>query len=98
MSGGGPTALAARYEATHPAGAGLHEFQQSGVTYLFDLASAVGLPQEDRTVAAWTLTPAAVAKATRPISANFRWRPARTVDASAAPGSIGQVGVATAVS
>jgi hypothetical protein len=40
----------------------LHEFQQSGATYLFDLASAVGLPQEDRTIAAWTLTPAAVAK------------------------------------
>ena len=56
------TALAARYEAGHPAGTALHEFQQSGATYLFDLASAVGLPQEDRTVAAWTLTPTAVAK------------------------------------
>lgn len=53
------TALAARYEASHPATA-LHEFQQSGATYLFDLASPVGLPQEDRTVAAWTVTPAAV--------------------------------------
>jgi hypothetical protein len=56
------TALAARYEASQPAGCALHEFQQSGATYLFDLASAVGLPQEDRTIAAWTLTPAAVAK------------------------------------
>jgi hypothetical protein len=56
------TALAARYEASCPDGAALHEFQQSGATYLFDLASAAGLPQEDRTVAAWTLTPAAVAK------------------------------------
>jgi hypothetical protein len=56
------TALAARYEASQLAGCALHEFQQSGATYLFDLASAVGLPQEDRTVAAWTLTPAAVAK------------------------------------
>jgi hypothetical protein len=56
------TALAARYEASQPAGCALHEFQQSGATYLFDLASAVGLPQEDRTIAAWILTPAAVAK------------------------------------
>ena len=56
------TALASLYDASNPAGSALHEFQQSGATYLFDLASAVGLPQEDRTVAAWTLTPAAVAK------------------------------------
>jgi hypothetical protein len=56
------SATAARYEASHPAGSALHEFQQSGATYLFDLASAAGLPQEDRTVAAWALTPAAVAK------------------------------------
>ena len=56
------TALAAHYEACHPDGSALHEFQQSGATYLFDLASAVALPQEDRTVAAWTVTPAAVAK------------------------------------
>ena len=40
----------------------LHEFEQSGATYLFDLASPADLPQEDRTVAAWALTPAAVAK------------------------------------
>jgi len=56
------TALADRYDASHPAGSALHEFLQSGATYLFDLASAVGLPHEDRTIAAWTLTPAAVAK------------------------------------
>jgi hypothetical protein len=35
---------------------------QSGATYLFDLASAAGAEQEDRTVAAWTVTPATVAK------------------------------------
>ena len=40
----------------------LIEFQQSGATYLFDLASSAGFPQEDRTVAAWTLTPPAVSK------------------------------------
>ena len=45
-------ALAARYEASHPRGSALHEFQQSSATYLFDFASAAGLPQEDRTVAA----------------------------------------------
>jgi hypothetical protein len=56
------SALAARYEASHSAGSALHEFHQSGATYLFDLASAAGLPQEDRTVAAWTVTPPAVAK------------------------------------
>jgi hypothetical protein len=37
-------------------------FTQSGATYLFDLASAVDAEQEDRTVAAWAITPAAVAK------------------------------------
>jgi hypothetical protein len=35
----------------------LHEFQESGATYLFDLASAVAATQEDRTVGAWTVTP-----------------------------------------
>ena len=37
-------------------------FGQSGATYLFDLASAVGAAQEDRTVAAWATTPSAVGK------------------------------------
>jgi hypothetical protein len=37
------TALAARYGACHPDGSALHEFPQSGATYLFDLASAVGV-------------------------------------------------------
>ena len=40
----------------------LVQFMQSGATYLFDLASAVGAGQEDRTVAAWTVTPATVSK------------------------------------
>jgi hypothetical protein len=38
----------------------LVQFTQSGAVYLFDLASAVGAEQEDRTVAAWTVTPATV--------------------------------------
>ena len=40
----------------------LLEFEQAGATYLFDFASAVGGLQEDRTVAAWTVTAATVAK------------------------------------
>jgi len=52
-------ALADRYEAEHP-DCSLHQFEQSGATYLFDLASPLDLPQEDRTVAAWALTPLAV--------------------------------------
>ncbi|MEA2224167.1 MAG: hypothetical protein QOH83_2543 [Solirubrobacteraceae bacterium] len=53
-------ALGDRYVAEHPHGSALHEFEQSGATYLFDLASSADLPQEDRTVAAWALTPAVV--------------------------------------
>src|SRR3982750_3364964 len=52
-------ALADRYDAAHPASA-LYELEQSGAHYLFDLASSADLPQEDRTVAAWALTPADV--------------------------------------
>lgn len=60
----GPALLAAvarRYESQCPR-CSLVEFVQSGATYLFDLASAAGAGQEDRTVAAWTVTPATVAK------------------------------------
>ena len=54
------TALADHYAAEHSASA-LYDFEQSGAHYLFDLASCAGLPREDRTVAAWALTPDAVA-------------------------------------
>jgi hypothetical protein len=60
----GPALLAAtaeRYESRCPH-CSLVEFAQSGATYLFDLASAAGAGQEDRTVAAWAITPATVAK------------------------------------
>jgi hypothetical protein len=40
----------------------LLQFVQSGATYLFDMASAVGAEQEDRTLAAWTITPVTVGK------------------------------------
>ncbi len=50
-----------RYATEHEASA-LHEFEQSGATYLFDFASSADLPQEDRTVAAWALSPATVAQ------------------------------------
>lgn len=54
-------AVAERYEHQF-SDCSLLQFVQSGATYLFDLASAVGADQEDRTVAAWTVTPATVAK------------------------------------
>jgi hypothetical protein len=54
-------AVAERYEHQFP-DCSLLQFVQSGATYLFDQASAVGADQEDRTVAAWTMTPATVAK------------------------------------
>lgn len=54
-------AMAERYERQF-SNCSLVNFVQSGATYLFDLASAVGAGQEDRTVAAWTLTPATVSK------------------------------------
>lgn len=54
-------AVAERYEHQFQ-DCSLLQFVQSGATYLFDLASAVGADQEDRTVAAWIMTPATVAK------------------------------------
>ncbi|WP_203716335.1 hypothetical protein [Asanoa siamensis] len=54
-------ALGDRYSGGHAA-CSLVEFAQSGATYLFDLASAVGGAQEDRTVAAWTVAPAVVGR------------------------------------
>jgi hypothetical protein len=53
-------AIADHYEAEHSTSA-LYEFEQSGARYLFDLASSADLPQEDRTVAAWAVTPGVVA-------------------------------------
>ena len=52
-------ALADRYEAEH-SDCALRLFEQSAVTSLFDLASSADLPQEDRTIAAWALTPRVV--------------------------------------
>ena len=54
-------AVAERYEHQFP-DCSLLQFVQSGATYLFDLASAVGSEQEDRTLAAWIVTPATVGK------------------------------------
>jgi hypothetical protein len=54
-------AVAKRYESQYPH-CSLVEFVQSGATYLFDLASAAGAGHEDRTVAAWAVTPATVVK------------------------------------
>jgi len=54
-------AAANRYERVCP-DCSLVQFMQSGATYLFDLASAAGVEQEDRTVAAWSVTPDAIGK------------------------------------
>lgn len=54
-------AVAERYQHQCPK-CSLLQFVQSGATYLFDLASTVGAEQEDRTLAAWTITPATVGK------------------------------------
>jgi len=53
------TAFADWYDASH-GDCALHQFEQAGASYLFDLASSANLPQEDRTVAAVALTPQAV--------------------------------------
>ncbi len=52
-------ALGDYYESVH-GDCALYEFKQSGAVYLFDLASGSGLPQDDRTVAAWTVTPTSI--------------------------------------
>jgi hypothetical protein len=54
-------AVAERYERRHRAFS-LVQLVQSGATYLFDYAGGVGAAQEDRTVAAWTVTPTVVGK------------------------------------
>jgi hypothetical protein len=54
-------AAADRYEHAC-ADCSLVQFTQSGATYLFDAASAAGAAQEDRTIAAWTVTPVAVGR------------------------------------
>jgi hypothetical protein len=54
-------AVAERYERLFP-DCSLVQFTQSGATYLFDFASSVGAGQEDRTVAAWIVTPATISK------------------------------------
>ena len=50
-------AACARYHAKQEGACALHEFDQAGAKYWFDLASSADLPQADRTVAAWALTP-----------------------------------------
>ena len=50
-------AAAARYDAKQDGACALLEFDQAGAKYWFDLAGSTDLPQADRTVAAWALTP-----------------------------------------
>jgi hypothetical protein len=69
-------ALAGRYMRQYP-NCALHEFSQAGATYLFDVASEAGGPQEDRTVAAWALTPSTVAKRDTAYQRGFPLPPGR---------------------
>jgi hypothetical protein len=54
-------AVAERYQRQWP-NCSLVQFEQFTATYLFDLASAVGAAQEDRTVAAWAVTPSKIGR------------------------------------
>jgi hypothetical protein len=63
-------AVAERYEYQFP-DCSLLQFVQSRATYLFDLASVVRAEQEDRTLAAWTITPATVGKRDVPYQRRF---------------------------
>lgn len=74
-------ALADRYHAEHSTGTAICEFEQSGATYAFDLASSAELPQEDRTIAAWALTPDIVLKRDTTYQRGFPMTPA-SADAS----------------
>jgi hypothetical protein len=55
------SALANRYEHEY-VDCAILQFEQSGASYLFDFASDSGATHEDRTIAAWTVTPAAIGK------------------------------------
>jgi hypothetical protein len=55
-------------------------FEQSGAHFLFDLASSSGLPQADRTVAAYALTPASVAGRDASYQRGFPMQPASDSD------------------
>jgi hypothetical protein len=50
-------AAADRYQAEHEGACALFQFEQIGATYWFDCASSSALHQEDRTIAAWAITP-----------------------------------------
>jgi hypothetical protein len=66
-------AAADRYEAILDSACDLHEFEQAGARYWFDLASPSGLPQEDRTVAAWALTPTDIRRRDSSYQRGFLW-------------------------
>jgi hypothetical protein len=69
-------AAADRYEAILDSACDLHEFEQAGARYWFDLASPAGLPQEDRTVAAWALTPTDIRRRDSSYQRGFPMTPA----------------------
>ena len=56
------SAAADRYEVSVGGACALLEFEQSGAKHWFDFASSEDLPQEDRTIAAWAITPAEIGR------------------------------------
>lgn len=68
-------AAADRYQAEHEGACALLEFEQLGATYWFDFASSAALPQEDRTVAAWAITPTDVRRRDKSYQRGFPMAP-----------------------
>ena len=64
-------AAADQYEVSLAGACALHEFEQSGARYWFDFASSEDLPHEDRTVAAWALTPSVVQRRDKSYQRDF---------------------------
>jgi hypothetical protein len=60
-----------RYETSLGGGCALLEFEQSGARYRFDFASSEDLLQEDRTIAAWAITPPEVRRRDKSYQGGF---------------------------
>jgi hypothetical protein len=69
-------AAADRYQVTQADACALHEFEQAGAKYWFDFASSADLPQEDRTVAAWAITPTDIRRRDTAYQRGFPMTPA----------------------
>jgi hypothetical protein len=69
-------AAAEKYQATQAGACALYEFEQAGARYWFDLASSADLSQEDRTVAAWAITPTDIRRRDTAYQRGFPMTPA----------------------